>query len=59
MNSARSKVLPSVLLRETPLDTAIFDRRDPLEKFLDKNLKKSQVNLMNKAYDDQLTDVDN
>lgn len=36
--SGRSRqALPSILLRDTPVDPSIFDRRDPLEKFLDKN----------------------
>ena len=35
--SGRSReALPSILLRETPVDPAIFDRRDPVEKRLDK-----------------------
>lgn len=36
-HSGRSKdALPSILLRETPVDPAIFDRRDPFEKRLDR-----------------------
>lgn len=34
--------LPSVLLKETPVDPGIFDKRDPIEKFLDKNRTKLQ-----------------
>lgn len=38
--SGRSRhALPSILLKETPVDPTIFDRRDPLEKFLDTKKK--------------------
>ncbi len=38
--SGRSRLaLPSILLKETPVDPTIFDRRDPLEKFLDTKKK--------------------
>lgn len=55
--SGRSRqALPSILLKETPVDPTIFDRRDPLEKFLDN--KKQTFKQHNKqitaeaAYDD-------
>ena len=35
--SVRARNIPSVLLKETPLDKEIFDRRDPFDKFLERN----------------------
>ncbi|CDW83585.1 protein dgcr14 [Stylonychia lemnae] len=34
--SVRAHNIPSVLLKETPLDKDIFDRRDPFDKFLER-----------------------
>ena len=52
--SGRSRqALPSILLKETPVDPTIFDRRDPLEKFLDtkkQTFKKQHEEAA--AYDD-------
>jgi len=33
----RARNIPSALLKETPLDKDIFDRRDPFDKFLERN----------------------
>ena len=35
-----TKGLPSAMWKETPIDTEAFDRRDPLEKFLDRTKNK-------------------
>ncbi len=35
--SGISRHISSVLIRETPIDKEVFDRRDPLERFLDRN----------------------
>lgn len=55
--SGRSRhALPSILLKETPVDPTIFDRRDPLEKFLDnkkQTFKQQHKQLIeDAAYDD-------
>eukprot|EP00347_Sterkiella_histriomuscorum_P000188 403376844 len=40
--------VPSVLLKETPLDKDIFDRRDPLDKILDNRKCKSNQSVLGK-----------
>jgi hypothetical protein len=55
--SKRHEALPSILLKETPVDPTIFDRRDPLEKFLDKK-KDSIKNAPIPSVIDHLTSYD-
>ena len=55
--SGRSRqALPSILLKETPVDPTIFDRRDPLEKFLDTKKQTFEKSIQSSeeaaAYDD-------
>ena len=49
VKSVRSRQLPSVLLKETPVDPDIFDRRDPLEKFFDRNRDLMSKHVKGKA----------
>ncbi len=37
---SRQAHIPTILLKETPVDPSVFDRRDPLEKLIDKNREK-------------------
>ncbi len=51
---SRQAPLPSVMLKETPVDPSVFDKRDPLEKFLDK--QKGTIRSAKRA--ERLTEYD-
>ena len=54
--SGRSRqALPSILLKETPVDPTIFDRRDPLEKFLDNKKQNFKPDQNSTVYDDEVS----
>jgi|LauGreDrversion4_2_1035121.scaffolds.fasta_scaffold1574357_1 hypothetical protein len=53
---SRQAHLPSILLKETPVDPSIFDRRDPIEKLIDKS--RSKISDAKIAPTERLTEYD-